>query len=435
MPDKLIFIVTIITLILFVLNVFYNGINLQTGLLFVLWFLPLMNLKVSNEAWGGFVVFDVIVFYCILFFVEDFLKVYKESNNILFISFILLTISILLSILASEFTDGLIIKIIKVIPIFIFSRFIILECIRDNSFYDKVIFALKGSVAISLIFLFIQVFVGLSFTFYPELNGNTLDPVYKIPRYPGVFYDSQASGQFLLVGSFLFLYNKTETPRKLLLLNYAFFFLSILGIYFAGSRSALGGFGLGCILLVLISGRATRLYFGAAVFFGCICIFFVKPDSGLFQRTESLSEDYLFRQSIWEEAIEIAFKNPIVGIGLGNYQQYVIKYAPNQYLEVSPGEFLYFDQPENGYLKILVEIGFVGFFVFLVIMIFPLLRATGFYLSGKVDRKIFIFIASVLGWLLAFNTVYSIYDARILIIVTCTIVLIYSYPKTIFAKS
>ena len=321
-----------------------------------------MDQKITPEAWGGFKVFDVISFYSFIFLIKEFIKVsLRTRNNVYFILFVGFIIIFIFGGLASAYPSKTYLNFIKVLPIFIFARFFLTECYKDNSFHNQAIKAIKVSYLLALGFLLIQVAVGLKFTFYPSLHPNTIDPIFKIIRYPGVFYDSQAHGQFLAMGSFLFLYTKDEIFKKRPYLNYVIFLLVIIGITIAGSRAAFGGFAVGLVIVFFLAAQKYRVY---GIVFGLLTagIFMVvAPKSGVFDRVENLSKDYLYRQSIWMEAFEISKAHPYLGIGYGNYQSYIKKYAQNQYIEIEDGELVYFDQPENGYLKIMVELGFIGF--------------------------------------------------------------------------
>jgi O-antigen ligase len=302
------------------------------------------------------------------------------------------------------------------------------ECLKDPSFFFRVINGLKISYITALVFLFIQVIIGLKFTFYPGLSINTVDPVFHVVRYPGVFFDSQAHGQFLAIGSFLFLFHEKGTSKKTITWNYLLFIATVVGIVFAGSRAALGGFGLGVVLIVLLAGRKYLLYGILFSIIGAIIYFTVLHTAGIFDRTKNLSDDYLFRKGIWDEAFDISKKHPYLGIGSGNYQKYVMKHVQDQYLEIEDGKLVYFDQPENGYLKIIVELGYLGFAVFALFILQALKKGLANKIKGIFDSRVVFFMSALISWLVAFNTVYSIYDYRILIMVACMVVLILAYP-------
>jgi O-antigen ligase len=429
--DKLIFILPGIALLLFALNIYFKGNTVQSCLLFVLTLLPLMDLKITKEAQGGFKVFDAICVYCIIFLLKDFVTINRHNpNNFYFLLFVLLAVIILLGGLASEFPNRTYLNLFKAMPIFIFARFFLSECYRDPGFHIKAIRALKVSYLTALSVLLIQLVVGLKFTFYPSLSPNTIDPVFQIVRYPGIFYDSQASGQFLAMGSFLFLYTEEGASRKAQWFSYLVFVVAIAGIALAGSRAAFGGFIIGLIIVFFMAAKQYRVYGIVAGVAGYLIFAFISVESGVFDRTKNLSEDLVFRQSIWKEAFEISKKHPLLGIGSGNYQNYVIRHAQGQYLEVADGQLVYFDQPENGYLKIMSELGFIGFGIFALYLLIPLAKGFINYIKGIYDQRVAFFMAALISWMVAFNTVYSIYDYRLLIMVVSMIVLIIAYPVT-----
>ncbi len=429
MLDKLIYILPGIALLLFALNIYFKGNTVQSCLLFVLTLLPLMDLKITNEAWGGFKVFDVIAIYSVVFLLKDFTTINRYNpNNFYFLLFVLFAVIVLLGGLASEFPSRAYLNFFKILPVFIFARFFITECYKDPQFHFRAITALKTAYLTALAFLLIQWVVGLKFTFYPQLSPNTVDPVFLITRYPGMFYDSQASGQYLALGSFLFLYVPKGASRKQYAFNYLVFVVTIIGISLAGSRAAFGGFAAGLIVVFFMAARQYRIYGLVAALAGYLIFTFVSVQTGVFDRAKNLSEDFLFRQSIWKEAFEISKKHPLLGIGSGNYQNYVIRHAQGQYLEVADGQLVYFDQPENGYLKIMSELGFIGFGIFVLFLVVPLIKGFLFYIKGYFDQRVAFFMAALLSWAIAFNTVYSIYDYRILIMVVSMIALIICYP-------
>lgn len=429
MLDKLIYVLPGIVLLIFALNIYFKGNTVQSCLLFVLTLLPLMDLKITNEAWGGFKVFDAVCVYAVIFLLKNFVTINRYNrNNFYFLLFVLFAVIILLGGLASEFPDRAYLNLFKALPIFIFARFFLSECYVDPGFHAKAIRGLKISYFTALCFLLIQWLVGLQFTFYPSLSPNTVDPIFHITRYPGVFYDSQASGQYLAMGSFLFLYIEEGTSKKAQWFSYLVFVVAIAGIALAGSRAAFGGFAIGLVIVFFMAAKQYRVYGLVAAVAGYLIFTLVSIESGVFDRAKNLSEDFLFRQSIWKEAFEISKKHPLLGIGSGNYQNYVIRHAQGQYLEVADGQLVYFDQPENGYLKIMSELGFIGFGIFALFLLVPLVKGFVNYVKGIYDQRVALFMAALISWMVAFNTVYSIYDYRLLIMVVSMLILIISYP-------
>jgi len=436
MLNNLLYILPGVTLFLFFVNIYLKGNNVSACILFILTFLPLMDLKVTVEAWGGFKTFDVICYYCLFFLLKDFITIdLKNHTNFYFVLFVLLTVIILIGGLASEFPQHAYLNVLKIFPIFIFARFYVKECFIDPSFLRKTINSLKISYALALGFLLIQWVVGLKFTFYPELGPNTFDAVTGAVRYPGIFYDSQASGQFLAMGSFIFLYNADGASKKMLALNYIAFFIAVTGIVLAGSRAAFGGFAIGLMVMFFMTARQYRVYGLVLIILSGLTYSLVSTKTVLFARAGNISEDYLFRKSIWQKAFDISKEHPYLGIGAENYQKYIKRHAQDQYLEVEEGELLYFDQPENGYLKVMVELGFSGFLIFILFLIVPLISGVTYNLKGLYDNRVGLFIAALVCFLVEFNTVYSIWDNRILIMVVSIITVILVYPVKQYSEN
>lgn len=432
--EKLIFLLTIISLLYFAYAIIRSP-SPKTYLLCVVYLLPFMNFLATKEAMGGFKVYDVITFISLLylaryFFADNFIDK-KYLHLILFIFLMMVAVA---GSLLSEQSSKSLLEVVKILPPFIFGRFLLLECIQDPAFHYKIIKALRLSLTVALVFLGLQFIIGLGFTFYPTLNDNTFDPLRGAIRYPGYFNDSQAQGQFFAIGSFLFLYNPADMPKKAKLTNYILFVLAMVAILLSGSRSAFLGFLVGLFVIFVLTAKRYTIYVILAGFFAFIAYTYLPSKSGVLSRTENIDEDLKFRQSVWKDAFDISKKYPLFGIGSGNYQSYIKRHLPNQYFEIDH-EIVYFDQPENGYLKVIVELGYIGFAIFILILLSPPLRAIKSYLTGESDYKAILLAASLLGWMVAFNSVYSLFDIRLMIMVATVLVLILSFPKNIPVQS
>ena len=143
----------------------------------------------------------------------------------------LLTSLILISSINSEFIVNSLFNFLKYLSIFIYAKILIDECLKDISFIKLVIKCLKLGCILSLVFLLIQLVIGLEFTFYPDLNPNTyLGLSTEAPRFPSYFQDPQKYAQYLSMISFLFLMNK-ETKSTPGIINIVFFVLVVLAIF------------------------------------------------------------------------------------------------------------------------------------------------------------------------------------------------------------
>jgi len=424
--DKLIIILPVITFIIFIVS-FLRRCSVEQYLLFVLYLLPLMELKVVKVDWGGFKIFDLITFFSLVFLFRQFIKINNPKRfNFYFILSLALLGIIFLGMLASDFPEKAIVKLIKILPIFIFGRFLITECLINSTFHLKVIKAIQFSFIISLIFLSIQIIVGVNFTWYPNLNSNIAYSAEDFIRYPGVFQDPQLHGQYLAMGSIIFLASLKEMKRKGKIMQYFVFVSGIFALTLTASRAALGGFLVGLLVIIILVGKKYLVYIIALFIFGYFSYNIILENSPVLQRTENLDSDLEYRQSIWIDAFEMAKTHPYFGIGWGNYQNYIMRHKPDQYLLIED-EILYFDQPENGYLKVLVEVGFVGFALFLTFIIVPLLRGVYLFIGNPSENRLALLIGSLASWVIAFITVYSLFDDRILIVVVTILCLLISY--------
>jgi O-antigen ligase len=145
----------------------------------------------------------------------------------------------------------------------------------------------------------------------------------------------------------------------------------------------------------------------------------------MFKRKDDFNNSLDFRATIWQEAYDIYRAHPLLGIGIGNYKDYVSRYAQDQYL-VLENEIVFLDQPENGYLKILTEFGAPGFLVVFALILGAVIGSLRAWVKKQTDGRVLLFIAPVISWLVSFISLYSITDRRNLIVLVClTTFLIY----------
>lgn len=429
MYEKLIYLFSISSILYFAYVLIKFG-DPKMYLLSVLYLLPFMNFYATKVSMGGFKVFDVVTFGALLYLLKYFLvDNYINKKYFHLLLFLLLLAIAVIGSLISEHPNKSLVDVFKIIPIFVFCRFLMLECLQDSSFHYKIINVLKLAFSVAIVFLLIQLIFGLKFTFYHTLNINTLDPFSGKIRYPGYFHDSQVQGQFFSVGSFLFLYVKQEAKVSFRLLNYFMFFMAVVAIYMCGSRSAFLGFGIGLVLSMLTIGKKYIGYLFIGVLLLGATVFYFQDKITILNRSKDIGSDLKFRQTIWKEAYKIGTEHPFFGIGSGNYEEYTKLHNPNQYFELENNEIAYFDQPENGYLKILVEFGFTGLAIFLLMVITPLVASFLDYVRGIRSNGIILFISAAISFLVAFNSVYSLFDTRMLIVFSAIIVLLITYPK------
>lgn len=396
--------------------------QIKTYILYVLFCFPIINLRITDDSLGGLSVFDLVSFFTFIYFVRDFFELRTRPVYLFWFLFLIFFIVEIIGCLNSEFGFSSLVTVIKFCPIFIYSRFFIITYDKYEEFGSTCILALKRIYIFFLVFLLVQVCVGLDFTIYPNLASNVYLKDIEGIRYPGNFGDSQLHGQYLAMGSFLFLVFRSKHQR---IRDYLLFVVSIVAIFLAGSRSAFAGFCVGSLFLILTIKRFR--WFGIMISLLVLLYSWFEPQDGIFSRKKDLSTDYLFRESLWKDALIISRDYPILGVGLGNYKTYVEKYLPDQYVLVNE-EFIFFDQPESGYLKLIVESGYLGFLLLFTFVFIPVILAIINLKNCNKNRTVLYFIAGIISFLVAFSTVYSIWDHRILIFFTTLLLLCLKYP-------
>ncbi len=71
----------------------------------------------------------------------------------------------------------------------------------------------------------------------------------------------------------------------------------------------------------------------------------------------------------WDAGFDMIAKNPIVGVGAGNYEIFSWKYAPRLLDELTMHTNTRVDKSHNEYLQIFADLGIVGFSIFIVIIL------------------------------------------------------------------
>jgi O-antigen ligase len=207
--------------------------------------------------------------------------------------------------------------------------------------------------------------------------------------------------------------------------NILMFLSVVVAMFLTGGRSAFLGLSAGMLFLLLFAGVQYKKYIIVGCLAGGIVIAFFSQSLILFNRNDDINNSLDFRAAIWHEAYEIFKSHPFLGIGIGNYKDYVSRYSQDQYL-ILENEIVFLDQPENGYLKILTEFGGPAFLVVFLLIIGSMVGGLRAYLKKQTDARVLLFIAPILCWLVSFMSLYSITDRRNLIVLVClTTFLIY----------
>ncbi|WP_207514966.1 O-antigen ligase family protein [Longitalea luteola] len=411
---SLMVVLTAAALVIFIVLLLSSRHPRRTYLLFMLYAMPVIDLKVTPWQFGSLSLFDACSYAMLFLRYKDFLSVYKP-NRYYFGGFCTLIFLLLLGSLTSSFITNSLLTILSVFPVFIYARLLMVECMQNNNFLPKMVKGLQLACLISMAFLAVQLVVGLEFRFYPELNQNTLDS--NGIRYPSYFHDSQKYAQFLAMLSFLFLINYKNIQRPNLR-NLVLFLSVAVAMFLTGGRSAFLGLSAGVFFLLLFAGAQYKKYIIAGCLAGGLVIAFFSQSLIMFNRKDDFNNSFDFRAAIWQEAYDIYKAHPFLGIGIGNYKDYVSKFSQDQYL-ILEDEIVFLDQPENGYLKILTEFGAPGFIVVFALILGAVVGAVRAWIKKQANGLVLLFIAPIISWLVSFVSLYSITDRRNLIVLVC----------------
>lgn len=426
------YIIALFTILIF-LFFFIRKPNVETYIKYTLWTLPFTDTKILPLAYGFIKVFDVLAIIAFIFLFKHFITVHNQKVRMTYFVLIILFIGLtLISKYFSEFPTEKSWSLYPIFTVFIFTRFLVLYLNKDFNRRYLLFNILKRSFLFCIIFMLIQLIVGLKFTYYAQLHDNVIGDTFITTRFPGIFLDSQTNGTFLTMASFFFLIMKPNPTKRKKKLGYIAFAITTCFIILAGSRAPLGGFILSLFLIFIFSSNKIKLIMLSAGFLLAISMFIVKPDTAIFKRTEHLGDDYSFRESIWTETITIIENIPLFGIGIGNFEKFLMKYKQDLNIVLEPGvSYYYFNQPENGYLKIIVEHGILASLILFGIILWTITKNIVQLIQQKASKEALFIICSAFSFLVAFNTLYSFFDYRLscLFSTIITLAIVYSNSK------
>jgi O-antigen ligase len=424
MIGNLLIIIALITIsIFFGLMLFSTKNKNQLYIQFILLLFPFLGIDLF-PSWISVTIFDFCTMVFVALFYKNNNQKYTENRIYMTLLMILTIITILGSLNSEYFTRENSSSLIQLLTIFIFAKIIIDETISDTNFINKILDSIRVTLIFSLIFLIAQFIFGPAFSIAKTQNIN-VDGIAGI-RYPSFFQDPQKYAQFLSATSFLLLIKKNN-DAKLSTLNIILFVMSIAALMFTGGRAAFGGWIVGLIILMIIGNKKYRSSMVLACLLLIPGIVIFADQIPMFKRA-SVSDSFDFRYLIWQDAYKIFLDNPILGIGTGNYSNYVAVHNPDQFW-IAYNEITIFDHPESGYLKLLTEYGAFGFTTIIGLIIYPIISGFIKY-REKSNITILIYIAAIATWLIGFYTVYSFGDVRIkVLIVTIVCMLIANQSK------
>jgi O-antigen ligase len=387
---------------------------------YVLFVYPFLGIDLIPSIFS-FNIFDFLTLVFLILFQRN--KTYSIRTGTVFnYLFLLFILNIIVGIyLAEQYTRETTTSIIQVISLFVFIRIFVLELLNTPSFKTEVLILFRGVLIFSFLFLLCQFIFGPSFSFAKSENINVAGGV--AVRYPSFFQDPQKYAQFLAALSFLMLLEyKTHNSRKIKS-GIMLAVISISALMLTGGRAGLGGWLAGVFLILFFGAAKYKSQLIIGILLLGLFAFYFQEQIPIFKRA-GIEESYLFRQNIWNDALKIHEDHQFFGIGLGNYANYVSIHNPDQYW-IHENEITFYDHPESGYLKILVEQGVLGFGLLFLLILYPIYYAFAVYFKTK-NIEYLNLIAGILSWMIGFYTVYSLGDVRIKVLVSSIFVLLVS---------
>ncbi len=418
-------ILSVLGMSLFFASILFIGNKRSTYLLFVSYFLPFIDLWITPSTLGNLSVFDGVTIVSVVLFFRDLISL-NRGNKIYVLYSLLFLLLILLGSLSSEFKVWSLFHIPPIVTPFIFAALLLRELKENPFFISRLISALKTSAWVGIFFMAMQLLIGIGFTAYENLNPNVING--SGFRYPGFFMDTQVNGSFMAMIAPLFLVNLYK-PSSPTFKNYYQFAIMLLAVLLAGSRSPLIGLGAAIVFLTLFVGGKFRPVFLIFTIVAAGTATVLIDYIPIFQRFGELNDSLSFRASLWADAWKIFYKEYALGIGVENYQQYIMRYSQDQFLTLDDNEIAYLMQPENGYLKWLVEFGIFGTILLFLLILGPVLKVFIHYFNGKKVEVLFFFIAPIVTWLISFTSLYTLYDKRLLVLLIAFVTTLIAYPR------
>lgn len=381
--------------------------------LYTIYLFPFMNIDIIPGIHSMSILEVSVILFGLLFYKPHTSKTFKLRFTHVAMFVLLGSISIGSS-LAENNSENSLKAIIQLGSALLYSKIIFDELVIDHLFMDKILKAIRAVIIFSFIFMAIQLVFGSGISLSKSENINVAGG--ETLRFPSFFQDPQKYAQFLSMAG-LMMFIPLENDKKWLWLKKILPYLACAAIFMTGSRAALGGMIIGFSYIFWKRGKSMSFIF--ILLLAGIILITVGSELPIFKRA-SLTESYDFRNDIWNDAIEIYKSHPIWGIGAGNYADYVRIHNPDQFW-MGDNEMTFFDHPESGYLKILVEYGTAGFTSMIALILIPLFQSL--FLKDNIHSVIL--AAVIISWLIGFYTLYSIGDIRIsmmVVLATCLLI-------------
>lgn len=397
---------------------------------YMLYAYPFLGIDLLPSLFS-FNIFDFLTILFFFFLYNRYTEI-KLTGSLYFYLFVLFILLLFIGIYLSEqVTRETGTSLLQLFSITIFIVMLYQVLIFENNAKEEVFSGLRFMLLFSLVFLLLQYVIGPGFSFAKSENINVAGG--EAIRYPSFFQDPQKYAQFLSVLSFLVLVPVQVEVKSNRKLSIVLAILSICALLLTGGRAGLGGWLVGIFLLTLLGNKIYRVQLILVLLTLGGFAYAFQEQLPIFKRAD-LESSYIFRQMIWNDALGIFQNHPWFGIGIGNYANYVSMHNPDQFW-IHNNEITFYDHPESGYLKLLVEFGLPAFGLLFFMIMYALYQNIHIYRKTHLIEYIF-YTAAIVSWLIGFYTVYSLGDIRIKLLIALVLVLsVASINKTGMSKT
>lgn len=342
------------------------------------------------------------IFHLLIFFFSIFLffkkKVYFSENQ-------RITLILLFILFIYSFSNTILNQNYEFVKNTFFFLKIISFIIVLNFFLKIKVFNFNLFFFINLLILIIVIFdTFFQYKYGQNILGYSIEPVNKI-RLTSFFKDEYVVGSFiskifLPIAIFLYFFFQKKNYKHKDIFFIFFLIIINLSIFISGERAAILTFFVSLFFLFLFVKEFRKILiiqFLLCVFVISVTLYFTpslktRYIKSTFNNTLNINSDKSIYDSqygaIFLSSLEIFKKNILFGNGLRSYR--VISCNPNSYLEIknsikdktNHANFICSTHPHNYVLELLIDLGLVGFFLFLL-LIFDLIKKIFSLLNTK----------------------------------------------------
>src|SRR4051794_20099223 len=113
-----------LTILIYFICLLCNKYSIRVYLLFVLYFLPFLDLSVTPEKYGSITVFDTITFFNLVLFFKEYLSSSRVSRLYLILFYLLVPL-LFVGCVNSEFVPNSFMNLLKFLSILVYGKFLI----------------------------------------------------------------------------------------------------------------------------------------------------------------------------------------------------------------------------------------------------------------------------------------------------------------------